>query len=93
MDTDSGAIEEIKNGAEHHAHGMCQPLKALGGRRVEAITVGGIGDGALKKLQAQGVRVSRATEGTVGQNVEFAKRNMLPEFDPGHLSCPKTDLS
>jgi hypothetical protein len=31
VDTESTDIEEIKNGDLHHAHGMCQPLKALGG--------------------------------------------------------------
>ncbi|HAM49843.1 MAG TPA: diguanylate cyclase [Nitrospiraceae bacterium] len=82
VDTDSDTIEEIKNGDEHHAHGMCQPLKALGGRRVDAIAVGGIGMGALMKLQAQGIRVFRAVEGTVGQNVQFAREKVLPEFDP-----------
>ncbi|MFP5214162.1 MAG: NifB/NifX family molybdenum-iron cluster-binding protein, partial [Acidobacteriota bacterium] len=52
VDTDSQAVEEIKNDDMHHAHGMCQPMKALGGRKVEGVVVGGIGMGALMKLQA-----------------------------------------
>jgi predicted Fe-Mo cluster-binding NifX family protein len=86
VDTNAGAVEEIENGDEHHAHGMCQPIKALGGRMVDAIAVGGIGMGALMKLQAEGMRVFRAAEGTVGQNVQFVLEGILPEFDP-MLTC------
>ena len=81
VDTESKSVEEINNSDLHHAHGMCQPLKALGGRVVDAIAVGGIGVGALMKLQAQGIRVFRVTQGTVGQNVQFILKNNLPQFD------------
>jgi predicted Fe-Mo cluster-binding NifX family protein len=86
VDTDSGTVEEISNGDQHHAHGMCQPLNALGGHRVDAIAVAGIGMGALIKLHARGIRVFRATAGTVGQNVQSAQKRTLPEFDP-RLTC------
>ncbi len=81
VDTDTNTVEEIKNGDLHHAHGMCQPLMALGGRQVDAIAVGGIGMGALMKLQAQGLRVFRVTLGTVGQNIKSVLEESLPEFD------------
>jgi predicted Fe-Mo cluster-binding NifX family protein len=83
VDTDLKSVEEINNNDLHHAHGMCQPLKALGGRNVDAVAVGGIGMGALAKLQAQGVRVYRVVQGTVGQNMLLIQNNQLPEFDPG----------
>ncbi len=86
VNTDVNTVDEIKNGDLHHAHGMCQPLKALGGRRIDAVAVGGIGMGALMKLQAQGIRVFRVTMGTVGQNIQFLMKETLPEFDP-RLSC------
>lgn len=87
IDTEANnAAEEIKNGDQHHTHGMCQPLKALGGRSVDAIAVGGIGMGALMKLQAQGIKVFRATPGTVGQNMVLMLNKSLSEFDPG-LTC------
>lgn len=86
VDTETQAIEEITNNDLHHAHGMCQPLKALGGRQVDAVAVGGIGMGALMKLQAQGVRVYRVTEGTVRENVRFIVKQKLPEFD-ARLTC------
>jgi predicted Fe-Mo cluster-binding NifX family protein len=81
VDTETKAVEEIDNGDLHHAHGMCQPLKALGGREVDAVAVGGIGMGALMKLQAQGIRVFRVTQGTVGENIQFIVKKNLPEFD------------
>jgi predicted Fe-Mo cluster-binding NifX family protein len=81
VDTESKSVEEINNSDLHHAHGMCQPLKALGGREVDAIAVGGIGMGALMKLQAQGIKIFRVTQGTVGQNVQFILKKNLPQFD------------
>lgn len=86
VDTDASTVEEIRNGDQHHAHGMCQPLKALGGRMVDAVAVGGIGMGALMKLQSQGIRVFHAAPGTVGQNIGLVQERSLPEFDPG-LTC------
>jgi predicted Fe-Mo cluster-binding NifX family protein len=53
---------------------------------VDAIVVGGIGGGALMKLQAQGVRVFRAVEGSVKQNLEFIKSSKLPEFSV-NMTC------
>jgi hypothetical protein len=35
VDADTMQLEEIINEDLHHAHGMCQPLKALGGRQVD----------------------------------------------------------
>lgn len=80
-DVEKEAISKvIDNGDLHHEHGMCQPLKALGGEAVDAILVGGIGAGALMKLNAQGVRVFRGENGTVLQNVQLFKNNRLGEF-------------
>ncbi len=86
VDTDVNTVEEIDNGDMQHAHGMCQPMKALGGRSVDAIAVGGIGMGALSKLQGQGIRVFHATIDSVGQNVRLFLEKTLPEFD-ARLTC------
>ncbi len=82
VDIDTMQVEELKNGDLHHAHGMCQPLKALGGKKVDGIIVGGIGLGALNKLLAEGVMVYRAVEGTVSQNIQMIKDGRLPQFSP-----------
>ena len=81
VDTLNMGVEEIRNGDLHHSHGMCQPLKALGGRDVDAVVVAGIGMGALMKLQAQGVAVYQAAQGTVGQNIDLIQEQKLPQFE------------
>jgi len=84
VDTETTEVDQIPNGDQHHAHGMCQPLLAIGGRKVDGIVVGGIGMGALMKLQAQGVRVYRALQGTVRDNLEMIHHARLPEMSPEH---------
>jgi len=86
LDSANGEFETIGNSDAHHAHGQCQPMKALAGNDVDAIVVGGIGGGALMRLQAQGVRVFRAVEGSVKQNLEFMKSGKLPEFSV-NMTC------
>ncbi|MFP5213758.1 MAG: NifB/NifX family molybdenum-iron cluster-binding protein [Acidobacteriota bacterium] len=86
VETQSLDVTEIKNNDQHHAHGMCQPMKALGGQQVDAIVVGGIGMGALMKLQAQGIRTYRAMQGTVRDNIDLILGGRLPEFQPG-MTC------
>ncbi len=80
VDTGKMSVEEINNNDMHHIHGMCQPLKALGGLKVDAVVVAGIGMGALMKLQAQGIKVYRGAQGTVRQNIDFIQNNELPQF-------------
>lgn len=88
---DNEETKVIKNGDLHHTHGMCQPLKALDGEKVDVILVGGIGAGALMKLNNQGIRVYRVTNETVLKNVELLKRSELAEFSPknscNHHNC------
>ena len=84
VNTGTMDVEEINNDDLHHAHGMCQPLKALGERKVDAVVVGGIGMGALMKLQAQGISVFRALEGSVGENLRFIQEGKLPKFGIEH---------
>ena len=80
IETANTRVETIINKDKHHQHGQCQPLGALGGRQPDAIVVGGIGVGALQKLQSAGIKVYRAVEGTVQENLELIKSERLPEF-------------
>jgi len=86
LDSASGEYQTINNTDAHHAHGQCQPMKALAGNPVDAVVVGGIGGGALMSLQSQGVRVFRAVEGSVKQNLEFIRSGKLPEFSV-NMTC------
>ena len=80
LESETGEVEEVVNRDRVHAHGQCQPLAALGGKAVDAIVVGGIGAGALSKLNASGIRVYRAVEGSVEENLELFDKGRLPEL-------------
>jgi predicted Fe-Mo cluster-binding NifX family protein len=80
VETETDAVKTAVNQDVGHQHGKCQPLHALGGNSVDAVVVGGIGRGALSRLLASGIKVYRAVEGTVQQNLKLIKSGHLPEF-------------
>lgn len=84
VDAESGEVDSVLNADRVHEHGMCQPLAALGGREVDAVVVGGIGAGALRKLNAAGIRVHRAAAGTVAENLSLMRAGRLPELTLRH---------
>jgi len=86
VDTASGTCRLIDNHNEHHAHGMCQPLAAIAGETVDGIVVGGIGMGALMKLQAAGITVYRAMHPTVGETLAAFTAGSLEPIDQ-HGAC------
>ena len=82
VDTETNRIEEIDNGDKQHSHGACSPLKALGGQRVDGIVVGGIGGGALGRLNQLGMKVYRAAADTIAENLAAMAINELSELTP-----------
>ena len=60
VDTESQDILTVNNKDLHHAHGACNPIMALDGKKVDAMIVGGIGAGAIVKLNALGIKVLQA---------------------------------
>ncbi len=78
VDTETGACRGKANGNQHHAHGMCSPLAALQGEPLDALVVGGIGRGALVKLQQASIQVYLSDHATVGEVVEAFKAGQLP---------------
>lgn len=80
VETDSNNVVTINNTDQHHSHGACSPMKALGNQRLDAVVVGGIGTGALIKLNQSGVRVFQAQALTVIDNINILKTESLPEF-------------
>lgn len=81
VDTESGERRAITNANRHHQHGMCQPLAALDGERVDSIVVGGIGMGALMKLEAAGIAVFHADRETVGATLDAFRAGTLRQVD------------
>ncbi|ROR23396.1 putative Fe-Mo cluster-binding NifX family protein [Mobilisporobacter senegalensis] len=90
-DLENETSKVIENRDLNHSHGMCQPLKAMGGENVSAILVGGIGAGALMKLNDQGIKAYQAEIDLVSKNVELFKQNNLVEISIedscGHHEC------
>jgi predicted Fe-Mo cluster-binding NifX family protein len=80
VDSEGQTVESVGNADQHHEHGQCRPVAALGGNKVDALVVGGIGGGALRKLVSEGIKVYRAVEGTVQDNLALINTGQLPEF-------------
>jgi len=92
VDTETKEAATITNGDQHHAHGMCSPLRALGGHEIDCVVVGGIGGGALMKLGQAGITVYKALGLTVQDNLDLLQAGSLPVFQPGHV-CAGHSLS
>ena len=80
VDTHENTVATILNRDQHHAHGSCNPLKALDDHRVDAIVVGGIGAGALTRLNQLGITVHRSQGRTINENISLFAARQLPEM-------------
>jgi len=80
VDTEIKKTERMDNRDLGHAHGSCNPIKAVGGKSIDAVVVGGIGAGALMKLNADGIKVFRSVARTVKDNLDLLSENKLPEL-------------
>lgn len=85
VDTGTNDLKVIGNADQHHAHGMCSPIMALGGHDIDCVVVGGIGGGALMKLNQSGIRVYRAAARTVHENLDLFAAGSLSAFTPDHV--------
>lgn len=82
IDTETDEAVSLGNNGDHHAQGSCDPLRVLGGYRVDAVVVGGIGAGALAMMKRAEVKVFRTQAATVGENVALYKRGTFMEIAP-----------
>lgn len=80
VDTEENNILTVNNKDLHHAHGACNPIMALDGKSVDAMVVGGMGAGALTKLNALGIRVYGAGAATVKENLDLLREDRLQEL-------------
>lgn len=86
VDTVDNLVTAVDNRDRHHAHGSCNPMRALDGQRVDAVVVGGIGAGALAGLNRMGISVHRSQAPSVGENLELLGAGRLPVIEP-HGTC------
>lgn len=84
VNTEVNDVSSVVNRDVNHAHGACNPIQAIGGTSVDAVVVGGIGAGALMRLNAEGIRVFRAVEDTIKGNISLFHENRLPELTIDH---------
>ena len=80
VDTETKDQIRVNNKDLNHVHGACNPIMALDGKNVDAMVVGGIGAGAINKLNDMGVKVYGAAAPTVKENLELLSQNKLEEL-------------
>jgi predicted Fe-Mo cluster-binding NifX family protein len=65
------------NSNQHHDHGQCMPILAVGAENFDAIVVQGIGRRAYALLKEQGIELYRGEGSTV--------KDILDAYDTGKL--------
>jgi predicted Fe-Mo cluster-binding NifX family protein len=80
VDTEEKDVLTVNNRDLNHVHGACNPVMALDGKSVDAMVVGGIGAGALMKLNALGIKVYGASAPTIKENLALLNENKLQEL-------------
>jgi len=86
VDTEKKDVMTVNNRDLQHLHGACNPVMALDGKSVDALVVGGIGAGALSKLNALGIKVYGASAPTVKENLALLNEKKLEELSMNN-SC------
>ncbi len=81
VDTDTGQASAIPNCDKFNPDAGCDPFKALAGRQLDGVVVGGLGDNLLDMLNMMGFRVYEAQTESVEENVELFGRQALPELE------------
>jgi predicted Fe-Mo cluster-binding NifX family protein len=79
-DTDKDSVEVVNNSNQHHAHGMCQPMGTLTGKKVDAVVTGGMGGRAVQKLNEDGIKAYKVIPGTVADIVSQFIKGGLEEI-------------
>jgi len=86
VDARTRLCRAIPNQTEHHAHGTCNPVAALQGERIAGAVVGGIGMGALQRLNAANILVYRSEHATVAEVLAAWNAGTLEVVQP-HTAC------
>jgi len=84
VETDGNHLTSVNNRDQHHVHGACNPMKALNNQKVDVVVVGGIGAGALSRLNQLGIKVFQARASTIKENIMMLNNQNLPEFTLSH---------
>ncbi|ADD69096.1 Dinitrogenase iron-molybdenum cofactor biosynthesis protein [Denitrovibrio acetiphilus DSM 12809] len=92
-DTETEELDFINNSDVAHEHGACNPVAALAGRSVDAIVVGGIGQGAIAKLMQDGIQVMRSASGIVEDDIKLYVKGELENLTMNMETCSHSSHS
>lgn len=81
-DTDREHIEIVGNANMHHSHGTCQPMNALGEKKIDVVVCQGMGSRAIQGLNNAGIKAYRVEDGTVSEIIRQFKLGSLQEITP-----------
>ena len=84
FETQEKTISTINNQDLGHVHGQCNPMKALNGKMMDAIVVGGIGGGAITGLNNMGIKVYKAAKANIKDNIKLFEAGSLMEMTMAH---------
>ena len=83
-DTATTELESVVNQDIKHEPGACNPLMSFANIKLDYVMAGGIGGGALAKLNQAGIRVFQATARTIKENLQILSTKGLAEFTTQH---------
>jgi predicted Fe-Mo cluster-binding NifX family protein len=86
VDTETRSCKPVTNTNRHDGHGLCAPLQSLQGQAIDAMVVGGIGQGALNRLSASNICVYLSEHGTVADTLAALEAGTLRRMEPG-MAC------
>ena len=89
VNPESGEFDVVDNDAASQAHGAgIRAAQKVASSGAELVITGSVGPNAYPALQNAGIRILRATSGTVRDVVELSRKGSLGEVTspgPGHL--------
>lgn len=87
VNTENGNCRVVLNRNHNYLHWLCQPLLSLAGKHIDGMIVGGIGMGALEKIQAAHIVVYLSEFATVRATVVAYKAGLLRLVTPQTACC------
>ncbi len=83
----TGETTTVANGNTHDEHGQCRPLESIEGLGVNVVLAGGMGRGAVSRLNAAGIDVFcppgvAAETLTVGRLIDAYRTGSLEPLSP-----------
>lgn len=81
VNTDTGEVSSIPNCDRADPDAGSNPFKALAGRQLDGIIIGGVGDGMLQMLHMMGFKVYEAETESLQMNIELFEKNALTKAE------------